>query len=56
MKNYYLTTPIYYANGLPHLGHVYTTTLADCLARFHRLCSEPTFFLTGCDEHGLKVQ
>ncbi|KAH0571562.1 Methionyl-tRNA synthetase [Spironucleus salmonicida] len=55
-KPYYLTTPIYYVNGSAHIGHIYTTTLADCIARYHRLCDEETFFLTGCDEHGMKVQ
>ncbi len=53
---FYLTTPIYYVNDKPHIGHAYTTILADVLARFHRLLGEPTFFLTGTDEHGQKVQ
>ncbi|MGE4301709.1 MAG: methionine--tRNA ligase [Victivallaceae bacterium] len=53
---FYLTTPIYYVNDKPHIGHAYTTVLADVLARFHRLLGEPTFFLTGTDEHGQKVQ
>ena len=52
---YYVTTPIYYANGHPHLGNTYTTTLADALTRFHRFLGEETFFLTGTDEHGDKV-
>src|SRR5512133_222956 len=53
---FYVTTPIYYVNDEPHLGHAYTTILADVLARYHRLMGEPTFFLTGVDEHGQKVQ
>ena len=52
---YYVTTPIYYANGHPHLGNTYTTTLGDCLTRFHKFLGEKTFFLTGTDEHGDKV-
>ena len=52
----YLTTPIYYVNDVPHIGTAYTTVTADALARWHRLCGENTFFLTGTDEHGLKVQ
>lgn len=54
-KPFYITTPIYYANGEPHLGHAYTTILADVLARFARLQGRTTFFLTGVDEHGQKV-
>ena len=53
---FYITTPIYYVNDEPHLGHAYTTILADVLARFARLRGEDTFFLTGTDEHGQKVQ
>ncbi|MCP4749774.1 MAG: methionine--tRNA ligase [Proteobacteria bacterium] len=53
---YYTTTPIYYVNDKPHIGHAYTTLLADVLARYHRLLQVPTFFLTGTDEHGQKVQ
>ena len=53
---FYITTPIYYVNDEPHLGHAYTTILADVLARYHRLRGEPVFFLTGVDEHGQKVQ
>lgn len=52
---YYVTTPIYYANGRPHLGNTYTTTVADCLTRFHKFLGADTFFLTGTDEHGDKV-
>ena len=53
---FYLTTPIYYVNDKPHIGHAYTTILADVLARFHRLLGDPTFFMTGTDEHGQKVE
>ncbi len=55
MKSFYITTPIYYVNDKPHIGHAYTTILADVLARYHRLLDVPTFFLTGTDEHGQKV-
>ncbi len=55
-QNFYITTPIYYVNDKPHIGHSYTTILADVLARGHRLLGEESFFLTGTDEHGLKVQ
>jgi len=56
MKQYfYVTTPIYYVNAKPHLGHVYTTVIADVLARFHKLLGEDVFFLTGTDEHGDKI-
>ncbi len=54
--HFYVTTPIYYVNDKPHIGHSYTTILADVLARGHRLLGAPTYFLTGTDEHGLKVQ
>ncbi len=53
--SFYVTTPIYYVNDAPHIGHAYTTILADVLARYHRLLDQPTFFLTGTDEHGQKV-
>ncbi|WP_176012187.1 methionine--tRNA ligase [Victivallis sp. Marseille-Q1083] len=53
---FYVTTPIYYVNDKPHIGHAYTTVLADVLARYHRSLGIPTFFLTGTDEHGQKVQ
>ena len=56
MKRFYVTTPIYYVNDEPHLGHAYTTVLADVLARYHRLFGDATLFLTGTDEHGQKVQ
>jgi len=52
---FYVTTPIYYVNDKPHIGHAYTTILADVLARYHRMLGKPTFFLTGTDEHGQKV-
>ena len=56
MDHFYITTPIYYVNDKPHIGHAYTTILADVLARYHRLLGVPTHFLTGTDEHGQKVQ
>jgi len=55
-KPFYVTTPIYYVNDSPHIGHAYTTILADVLARYYRLLGRPTHFLTGTDEHGQKVQ
>lgn len=55
-SKFYVTTPIYYVNDLPHIGHAYTTILADVLARYHRMAGVPTYFLTGTDEHGQKVQ
>ncbi|MCB9679713.1 MAG: class I tRNA ligase family protein, partial [Alphaproteobacteria bacterium] len=54
-KTFYITTPIYYVNGNPHIGHAYTTTAADAIARYRRLEGRPVFFLTGTDEHGQKV-
>ncbi len=54
--NYFITTPIYYVNGKPHIGHAYTTILADVLARYRRLSGHDVFFLTGLDEHGLNIQ
>jgi methionyl-tRNA synthetase len=56
VPRYYVTTPIYYVNDAPHVGHAYTTVVADALARWHRLSGDETYFLTGTDEHGLKVQ
>src|SRR5690242_9483454 len=53
--HFYVTTPIYYPNGEPHLGSVYTTMICDTLARYHRLRGDETFFLTGTDEHGTKM-
>ena len=55
-KPYYLTTPIYYVNDKPHIGHAYTTLACDVLARFHRLDGDDVHFLTGTDEHGQKVE
>ncbi|MBT0794666.1 methionine--tRNA ligase [Campylobacter lari] len=52
----YITTPIYYVNDVAHIGHAYTTIIADTLARFYRLQGEKTFFLTGTDEHGQKIE
>ena len=54
-KTFYVTTPIYYVNAEPHLGHAYTTIVADVLTRFHRLLGEDAFLLTGTDEHGDKI-
>src|SRR5262249_54993336 len=53
---FYITTPIYYVNDVPHLGHAYTTIVADTLARFHRMRGQDTRFLTGTDEHGQKIE
>ncbi len=55
-NKFYVTTPIYYVNDAPHIGHAYTTILADVLARFHRELGDDVLFLTGLDEHGQKVQ
>ncbi|MBD0306398.1 MAG: methionine--tRNA ligase, partial [Nitrospiraceae bacterium] len=55
-KPFYITTPIYYVNDVPHIGHAYTTIAADVLARYRRLMGSEVFFLTGLDEHGQKVQ
>jgi len=56
VSRFYLTTPIYYVNAQPHLGHAYTTIVGDALARWHRLLGDDVHFLTGTDEHGLKIQ
>ena len=57
MENkFYVTTPIYYVNDNPHIGHAYTTILADVLSRYHHTQGNNVFFLTGLDEHGQKVQ
>jgi len=56
MKKYYVTTPIYYVNDIPHIGHAYTTISADVIARYYKLKGYEVFFLTGTDEHGLKIQ
>jgi methionyl-tRNA synthetase len=55
-EKFYLTTPIYYVNARPHIGHAYTTIVADVVARRHRLLGDDTFFLTGTDEHGQKIE
>jgi methionyl-tRNA synthetase len=55
VKSFYLTTPIYYVNDAPHIGHAYTTVAGDVLTRWHRQKGEPVWFLTGTDEHGQKV-
>ncbi|MFH1801891.1 MAG: methionine--tRNA ligase [archaeon] len=54
-EKFYITTPIYYPNDVPHLGHAYTTIAADALARWHKLLGKEVFFLTGTDEHGKKL-
>jgi isoleucyl-tRNA synthetase len=56
MGSFYITTPIYYVNDEPHLGHAYTTVMADVLSRYHRIFGDDVFFLTGTDEHGQKVE
>ena len=56
VSRFYVTTPIYYVNAEPHLGHAYTTIVGDALTRWHRLLGEDVLFLTGTDEHGLKIQ
>ena len=55
-KSFYITTPIYYVNDSPHMGGAYTTISADVAARWHRLIGDDVMFLTGTDEHGLKLQ
>ena len=55
-KNYYITTPIYYPSGKPHMGHAYSSIIADFFARFKRIQGGDVFFLTGTDEHGQKIQ
>ena len=55
-KNFYITTPIYYPSGKPHMGHAYSSIIADIFARFKRIDEFDVFFLTGTDEHGLKMQ
>ena len=57
LKNkFYITTPIFYINAEPHIGHAYTTIAADVLARYHRIIGDKTFFLTGVDEHGANIE
>ncbi|MEA3437315.1 MAG: class I tRNA ligase family protein, partial [Thermodesulfobacteriota bacterium] len=53
--SFYITTPIYYVNARPHLGHAYTTIIADVASRFNEMRKKDVFFLTGTDEHGDKV-
>ena len=55
-NNYYITTPIYYPSGQPHMGHAYSSIMADVFARFMRNDNHKVYFLTGTDEHGLKIQ
>jgi methionyl-tRNA synthetase len=55
-SKFYLTTPLYYVNASPHVGHAYTTVIADCMARYKRLRGDGVFFLTGTDEHGEKIK
>src|ERR1041384_5176211 len=55
-QTFYITTPIYYANSLPHLGHIYTTTVADAIVRYKKQRGFDTYFLTGTDEHGINIQ
>jgi len=56
VKKFYVTTPLYYVNASPHVGHSYTNVVADIIARYKRLMGEGVFFLTGTDEHGQKIQ
>ena len=56
METFYITTPLYYVNDEPHIGHAYTTILADVISRFNRSLGKEVYFLTGTDEHGQKVQ
>ncbi|MEZ4253012.1 MAG: class I tRNA ligase family protein [Polyangiales bacterium] len=56
MRPFYVTTPIYYVNDKPHIGHAYSTVAADVLARYGKLRGRPTRFLTGTDEHGQKIE
>ncbi len=55
-KKFYITTPIYYVNARPHIGHAYTTITCDTIARRHRMLGDDTYFLTGTDEHGIKIE
>ena len=56
MKKFYITTPLYYVNDKPHIGHAYTTILADVISRYNQLMNNDVFFLTGTDEHGKKFK
>ena len=55
-KNFYITTPIYYPSAKPHMGHAYSSIIADFFARFKKIDGFNVYFLTGTDEHGLKIQ
>ena len=55
-KPYYITTPLYYVNAKPHIGHAYTNVLCDTFTRFQKLIGNRVFFLTGTDEHGTKIE
>ena len=55
-KKFYVTTPLYYINGVPHVGHTYTTVIADAIARYERACGLEVCLLTGTDEHGLNIE
>ena len=55
-KNYYITTPIYYPSAKPHMGHAYSSIISDVFARFKKIDGYEVHFLTGTDEHGLKIQ
>ena len=55
-RRFFITTPIYYVNDVPHIGHAYTTVAADVMARYHRMKGEDVLFSTGTDEHGQKIQ
>ena len=56
MGTFYLTTQIYYVNALPHIGHIFTTTVADTLARYQRMAGREIYFITGTDEHGPNIE
>ena len=55
-EKFYITTPIYYVNARPHIGHTYTTVVCDAIARRQRMMGKDTHFLTGTDEHGQKIE
>ena len=55
-EKFYITTPIYYVNANPHIGHAYTQVICDTLSRFYKMLGEDVFFLTGTDEHGEKIE
>ena len=56
VSKFYVTTPLYYVNASPHVGHAYTTIIADCMSRYKRIKGDEVFFLTGTDEHGEKIR